>query len=89
MENNCPFKIEIKEDTAYLTTEWTKSFEFDFIWQGKKYRATYWWDSNGRENIVWKNKPDFGEKENEIMEQIYEYIEKNIDKEFLNFSIVV
>jgi hypothetical protein len=89
MEKNHPFELKLKEDTATLVTQWAKSFEFKLTWQGKEYRAIYWWDSEGEEGIDWENKPEFGENEDEIIEQIFEYIEKNIDKEFLNFSVIV
>lgn len=88
MKNNYSFKVKLEKETACLTIKWIKSFEFKFIWQDKEYKAEYWWNSDGKEDIEWYNKPDFGEKEDEIMEQLYEYIEKNIDKEYLNFKII-
>jgi hypothetical protein len=88
--NSYPFKVELQKDIpAFLTTKWKKSFEFEFTWQGKTYKAEYWWDSDGKEGIEWLyDKPNFGEKEDEIMEQLFEYIEKNIDKDNLNFVII-
>jgi hypothetical protein len=90
MKNKHPFKVKLRKDIpAYLTTKWKKSFEFEFIWQGENYRAEYWWNSDGEEGVEWKySKPNFGEKENEIMEQLFDYIEKNIDKDSLNFITI-
>jgi hypothetical protein len=90
MENNYPFKIELQEDTPKIfTMDWEKSFKFNFIWQGKTYEAEYWWNSADEEDVEWlSEKPNFGEKENEIMEKLIEYIREEVDTGSLNFEII-
>jgi hypothetical protein len=47
----------------------------------KKYRGYYWWNSEGEEGIKWdefEEKPDFGENEKEIIEQIKDQIIEQI-----------
>ncbi len=90
MKNKYPFKVKLQKNMpAFLTTKWKKSFRFEFIWQDKNYRAEYWWDSEGKEGIEWLyDKPNFGEKKDEIIEQLFEYIEENIDKDSLNFITI-
>jgi hypothetical protein len=91
MKNKYPFKVKLQKDMpAFLVSKWKKSFQFEFIWQGNSYKAEYWWDSDGKEGIEWKyDKPNFGEEKDKIMEQLFEYIEKYIDRDSLNFITIV
>jgi hypothetical protein len=42
MKNTYPFKVKLQKDIpAFLLANHKKSFKFDFIWQGKTYKAKY------------------------------------------------
>jgi hypothetical protein len=90
MKNKYPFKVKLRKDEpAFLTTKWKKTIRFDFTWQGKTYKAEYWWNSDGKDGVEWLyDKPNFGEKEDEIIIQLLEYLEENIDKDNINFITI-
>jgi hypothetical protein len=88
MKNTQNFDIWLcQEEPSMFAPQWTREFEFIFETEEndveKRYRGYYWWNSEGEEGVKWdefEEKPDFGEHEEEITNQIISEATKLIAK---------
>lgn len=64
-----------KSEEEWIKWSW---IEFKIEWKNKKFKGYYWWNNKNNDGIEWEEeKPDFGEKE----EEITNYIKNKIKQE--------
>jgi hypothetical protein len=86
MENIQNFDIELcGDEPAEHISCWTRTFDFNLTIEEngteKEYHGVYWWDSEGRDGIVWYKfgeKPNFKEHETEITNQIKAKVKESL-----------
>jgi len=65
-----------KSEEEYVKWSWT---EFEITWNNKEFKGYYWWNSENQDGIEWEEeKPDFGEKEKEIINYIKDKIKQKL-----------
>jgi hypothetical protein len=73
-ESNSSNKSE--EEEEWVKWSWT---EFEIIWENKKFKGRYWWNSKNQDGIEWEEeKPNFGQKEKEIISYIKNKIKQEL-----------
>jgi hypothetical protein len=72
-ESNDLNKLEEEGWTRWL---WT---EFEITWKNKEFKGRYWWNSKNQDGIEWiEEKPNFEEKEEEIIYHIKNKIKQKL-----------
>jgi hypothetical protein len=63
-------------EKEWIKWSWT---EFEIAWKNKEFKGRYWWNSKDQNGIEWiEEKPDFGEKEEEIIYHIKNKIKQKL-----------
>jgi hypothetical protein len=64
------------EEEGWIKWQWT---EFKITWKNKEFKGRYWWNNKNQDGIEWEEeKPDFGEKEEEITNHIKNKIKQKL-----------
>lgn len=65
-----------ESEKEWIKWQWT---EFEIAWKNKEFKGRYWWNNKNQDGIEWTGeKPDFGEKEEEITDYIKNKIKQKL-----------